>query len=126
MSEFEHELMELLEHNGTSDTVRESVLRLQIGSEFERKKKRLLILTWVFHAVYAAFLVPGLFLVFSSRDTRSMIQGLALVVLGNAGLVIIKLWYWIVHARLEIVREIKRLELRLSARRPPPGDEEPG
>jgi hypothetical protein len=47
------------------------------------------------------------------RDMRILTQGLALIVIGLSGLIVIKLWYWIVHARLEILREVKRVELRL-------------
>ena len=49
-----------------------------------------------------------------------VIQGVGLIVMGEAGLIIIKLCYWILHSRLEIVREIKRLQLHqiLAVQRP--------
>jgi hypothetical protein len=117
MSDFERELLDLLEKDGKFDPAREEVLRLQVTSEFSRKKKRLLIWTWVFHAVAAAFLIPGVILTFGVNDLRMTIQGLALIVMGEAGLIVIKLWYWIVHGRLEVMRELKRLELRWTLER---------
>ena len=117
MSHFEHELLDALEKNGKSDPAREEVLRLQITSEFKRKKKRLLIWTWIWHAVAAVILLPGLSQAFRGTDLRTMAQGLALVILGEGLLIVVKLWYWIVHGRLEVMRELKRLELRWTLER---------
>ena len=77
----------------------------------------LLPLGHIFHAVAAAFLIPGVILTFGVNDLRMTIQGLALIVMGEAGLIVIKLWYWIVHGRLEVMRELKRLELRWTLER---------
>jgi hypothetical protein len=112
MSDFEHELLDLLEKNGKFDPAREEVLRLQVTSEFRRKKKRLLIWCWIWHAVAAVILLPGLEQSLGSTDQRAAIRGTSLVILGAALLIVIKLWYWVVHGRLEIMRELKRLELR--------------
>jgi hypothetical protein len=117
MSDFEHELLDLLEKDGKFDPAREEVLRLQVTSEFSRKKKRLLIWTWVWQAVCAAILIPGLFMAFGQNDLRTTIQGVGVIVMGEAGLIVIKLWYWIVHGRLEVMRELKRLELRWTLER---------
>lgn len=112
MSDFEHELLDLLEKDGRFDSAREEVLRLQITSEFKRKKRRLIIWTWVWHAFAMVFLIPGMINAFGANDLCTNIQGVAKIVFGLSLLIIIKLWYWIVHGRLEIMRELKRLELR--------------
>jgi len=117
MSDFEQELLDLLERNGKFDPAREEVLRLQITSEFARKKKRLLIWTWAYHIIAGVIAIPGFMLVFGSQfgnepySVRAAIQGLALLLFAESLLIVVKLWYWIVHGRLETVRELKRLEL---------------
>ena len=117
MSDFEHELLDLLEKNGKFDPAREEVLRLQVTSEFARKKKRLLVWTWASHAVALAVAIPGAVMTFGVNDLRTTVQGVALLVSADAALIVIKLWYWIVHGRLEILRELKRLELRWTLER---------
>ncbi|MBN2584416.1 MAG: hypothetical protein JXL80_15250 [Planctomycetes bacterium] len=113
MSDFETEFLEALELDETFDAAREKMLRLQVTSEYSRKKRRLVIMTWVWQAVSLLLLVPGILMVVTERDVSAKMLGLALVIMGEAGLIVIKLWYWIVHARLTILRELKRLELRL-------------
>jgi len=117
MSDFEQELLDALEKDGKFDPAREEVLRLQVTSEFKRKKKRLLVWAWVGQIVALAFFIPGAILAFGLYDIRTTIQGVALVVMGEAGLIVAKLWYWIVHGRLEVMRELKRLELRWTLER---------
>ena len=117
MSDFEHELLDVLEKDVKFDPAREEVLRLQITGEFSRKKKRLLIWAWVFQVISVAFFVPGFILAFGVSDIRTIVQGVALIVMGESGLIVIKLWYWIVHGRLEIMRELKRFELHWALER---------
>ena len=119
MSDFEHELMDLLEKDVKFDPAREEVLRLQITSEFKKKKKRLVIWSVVYHVVALVILVPGLSQVLHSTDQLEAIRGVAFLILGAILLIVIKLWYWIVHGRLEVMRELKRLELRLVLDRRP-------
>ena len=114
MSEFEHELMDLLERNGRFDKAKTEVLRLQIGKDFGRKKKRLLIWTWIWHAVGGVMIISGFSMLAAASSTKGMIEGGVLVLLGSNCLVVIKLWYWIVHTRLNVMREVKRLELQVS------------
>jgi hypothetical protein len=119
MSDIERELQDILERDEKFDPARAELLRLQVTSEFQRKKKRLLILCWVWQAISVAFLLPGVSMVFSGNNhITTMAQGIALIVMGESGLVLIKLWYWIIHGRLEIIREIKRFELRMMAATP--------
>ena len=113
MSDFEHELLDLLEKDVKFDPAREEMLRLQITSEFKKKKRRLVIWTVVYHVIGVVFVLPGLSQVLKSTDQLEAIRGLAFVILGAVLLIVIKLWYWIVRGRLEIMRELKRLELRL-------------
>jgi hypothetical protein len=120
MSDFEHELLDLLEKNGQFDPAREEVLRLQITSEHARKKRRLLIWTWVYHAIAVVFAIPGAIMTFGMHDLRTTVQGVALLLIGESLLIVIKLWYVIVHGRLEVMRELKRLELRWTLERREP------
>lgn len=112
MSDFEHDLLDILEQDAKFDPARAEVLRLQITNEIKQKKRRLLIWTWVWHAIAAVPLIFGLSRVKVANNFQAASEGIILAVAGLALLIVIKLWYWIVHSRLEIMREIKRLELR--------------
>ncbi len=116
MSDFEHELLDLLEKDVKFDPAREEVLRLQITSEF-KKKRRLVIWSVVYHVIGVVILLPGLHQALHSADQCEAIRGLALVILGAILLIVIKLWYWIIRGRLEVMRELKRLELHLALNR---------
>ena len=119
MSDFEHELLDLLEKDVKFDPAREEVLRLQITSEFKKKKRRLVIWYVVYLVIGVVILLPGLNQTLESTDQLQAIRGLAFVILGAILLIVIKLWYWIVHGRLEVMRELKRLELLLVLDRRP-------
>ncbi|HUW81652.1 MAG TPA: DUF6768 family protein [Phycisphaerae bacterium] len=119
MSDFEHELLDLLEKDVKFDPAREEVLRLQITSEFKKKKRRLMIWYVVYHVVALVILVPGLSQVLHSTDQLEAIRGVAFLILGAILLIVIKLWYVINRGRLEVMRELKRLELRLVLDRRP-------
>ena len=119
MSDFEHELLDVLEKDVKFDPAREEMLRLQITSEFKKKKRRVIIWSVVYHVIGVAILLPGLSQVLHSTDQIEAIRGLAFVILGAVLLIVIKLWYWIVRGRLEIMRELKRLERRLVLDRRP-------
>ncbi len=111
MSDFEHELLDILEQDTKFDPARAQVLRLQVGDEYKRKKRRLLIWYWVYHVVAIAIVIPAMIQIYSGNELQA-IRGYVGFIGALAALIIIKLWYWIVHSRLEIMREIKRLELR--------------
>jgi hypothetical protein len=119
MSDFEKEVLDLLEKSGHLDGSRQDVLRLQVTAEFERKKRNILIYNIIYHIVGLAFVVAGAGLIFGQPQAPSA-EGLMVFITGFSLLIIIKLWYWIVHSRLVIVREIKQLELRLTQTQPPP------
>jgi hypothetical protein len=120
MSDFEHELLDVLGKDVKFDPAREEVLRLQITSEFKKKKRRLLIWTVVYHVIALVILVPGLSQVLHSTDQLEAIRGVAFVILGAILLIVIKLWYVINRGRLEVMRELKRLEFLLVLDRRPP------
>lgn len=113
MSDFEHELLDVLAKDVKFDPAREEMLRLQVTSEFKKKKRRLIIWSVVYHVVALVILLPGLSQVLHSTDQLEAIRGVAFVILGAILLIVIKLWYVIVRGRLEVMRELKRLELRL-------------
>jgi hypothetical protein len=137
MSDFEQDILNALESNSHFDPAREQVLRLQITAEFQRRKRKLVIQWLIWHVPVLLVLLLGLDLTFAVNqrsplathdarladpvfvaativsETRAVTQGAALLVIATAGLISIRLWYWAVRSRLEILREIKRVELRL-------------
>jgi hypothetical protein len=137
MSEFEQHILDVLDSSTRFDPAKEQVLRSQITGEFQRNKKRLLIRLIIWHVPFVLILLFGLNLTFAVyerspftahdarlrdpaflgsaivAETRAVIQGAAFIVVATAGLVMIRLWYWVTRSRLEILRELKRVELRL-------------
>lgn len=86
-------------------------------------RRRLLIWSIVYHVVGAAFMVAGIVGVQALNSPADQASGLILFAAGLALLIVIKLWYWIVHTRLVLQHELRELQLQLSRLLPP--DEKP-
>lgn len=95
-----------------------------LQEEFARKRKRITWILWAFLAF--EFWQMAIFLTIYTQVSNAKLE-LALAVLFIISwevTVLIKLWYWVVHTRLLLVREVKELRLEvaeLAAREKTPG-----
>jgi hypothetical protein len=81
--------------------------------EFKRKMRKYAIITWCFTIFFAVMAVHCWYALYWLKATNFMLEAVAMFNLAIMGIVLIKLWYWQVWNRYSIVREVKRLELRI-------------
>ena len=88
--------------------------REQLQAEFGRKRRRLMWIAWGFIAFEFAQMALLAAVYLSVSDTKLLIALAALIIMSFEGTVLMKLWYWVVHTRLLMVREVKELRLELA------------
>ena len=81
---------------------------------FQKQKRRLMIIAWVFLGVLSAAFIPVLFTFVLSRDTKVLIACATITLVLGQLEVLIKLWYWIVHARMSLQKDMKELQLQVA------------
>jgi hypothetical protein len=81
--------------------------------EFKRKMTRYAIITWGF-LVFSCIIAAGCYIVFESTlTTKYQLLWMTFFSIAIMQTVLMKLWYWIIWNRYSVVREVKRLELRI-------------
>ncbi len=114
MSEFDRELSEALRSNGRLEPERAETLRKEAVRMFDRKLTVVKYVTWGFIVFFAVVLLLGTRQLWVSKTPKAMFFGLVAVVLGGQGQVLIKLWYWTVNTKLNLLKELKQLQLQVA------------
>ncbi len=99
--------------------------RDQLQEEFARKRRRLMWIARGFIAFEFAQMALFAMVYLQVSNTKVLIALAALIIMAFEGTVLMKLWYWVVHTRLLLVREVKELRLEvaeLAARNTVPGE----
>lgn len=89
-------------------------LRKRLRSDFQETMRKCSWMTWGWLAFLIFMAVVSLMAFAVAPDIRSQLFFITFfhVMLGQT--VLIKLWYWQVHTRVSITREVKRLEIQIS------------
>jgi hypothetical protein len=98
---------------GRGEIARKEALRM-----FENKILIAKVLTWIAIAVSLGLMIGGAFAISGGR-TDGLIIGLLFIYCGVELQLLMKLWFWIVHSRITIQKDLKELEMRLMERLPP-------
>lgn len=89
-------------------------IRGSLVSTFKGEMAKYAIVTWGCLLVFV-FCAVGSFIVFAiSDDTKQQLLYMTFFSISIMGTVLIKLWYWIIWNRYSVIREVKRLELRIA------------
>ncbi|HUW62402.1 MAG TPA: DUF6768 family protein [Candidatus Bathyarchaeia archaeon] len=101
----------------------DAAAREKLHHEFSRKRNIVMWITWGFLFFEGAMMVALMLVFVLESNTKTLIALAALFIASFETTVLMKLWYWIVHTRLLLVREIKEMRLELAdlaARQAPP------
>jgi hypothetical protein len=96
-------------------------LQEEFGCKRKQNKRSKSAVEFIMFALMAAIAV----LYFQTSDVKMLIGLGASLIIAYEAAVMINLWYYVVHTRLLLVREIKELRLEvaeLTARNTPPGE----
>jgi len=88
--------------------------RRKVVEEFDYQRKKMMVrmTLWIF--VCLAFIYCGAWWIATAGETREMLFGFFLMMIGLESSVLIKLWYWVVDSRMATSKEIKQVQLQLS------------
>jgi ABC-type sugar transport system permease subunit len=118
MINFEKELKEVLEKNGDFDVVKSETLRKGIVQMFEDKLKKVKLWTWAFLLIDVVIIAVGvsslLVNLLITKNTNAVIVSAIVVLVAHEGTVLIKLWYWILNSKYEVLKELKQLQLQIA------------
>ena len=88
-------------------------VRGSLFSTFHGEMRKYAVITWCF-LIFFVFIAVGCFVAFDLvTSTKYQLLFMALFCTAIMQTVLMKLWYWLIWNRYSVVREVKRLELRI-------------
>lgn len=89
-------------------------MRGSLLSTFHGEMRKYAVLTWCF-LVFFSICAAGCYFAFDAMTTtKHQLLFMTFFSMSILGTVLIKLWYWVIWNRYSVVREVKRLELRIA------------
>lgn len=88
--------------------------RRKVVEEFDYQRKMMMVRLTLSLLVCTGFLYFGAWWIAHAGDTREMLLGFFLLMIGLESSVLLKLWYWVVDSRMATSKEIKQVQLQLS------------
>jgi predicted membrane protein len=123
MDNFEKELKKVLEKNGVFDATKSETLRKEIIQMWcDKNLLRAKLVFWIFFLICLGMIIAGYRGLRSAESTKGMILWAIFLMIGFNSTVLMKLWYWVVDAKLNIQKEVKQLQLQiaeLASKNPP-------
>ena len=98
------------------DAAREESFREMLAGTFSGRTRWMTVLVYVYIFAFTALMVVSIVAFFGAdaTDTRAHILWATSFLMSSVFVAFLKLWIWNVMNRNAIVREVKRLELRLA------------
>jgi hypothetical protein len=116
MNEFEDKLRKAMDSPGGYEAWKEETLREALTGGFRGWSRLLTGLAWAYTVLFIALAILCAVLFFRSSSERDHVLYAALFVVVNFDLVLAKVWFWQRWTRNSILRELKRLEMRVLER----------
>ncbi len=69
---------------------------------------------WIFLLLSLGMMVGGYIGLRTTGNTRGMISWAIFLMIGFNSTILMKLWYWVVDAKLNIQKEVKQLQLQIA------------
>lgn len=115
MDKLEKQLKKVLEKNGIFDVSKSETLRKEIVQMWcDKNLLRAKLVLWIFLLLSMGMMVGGYIGLRSAGNTRGMILWAVFLMIGFNSTILMKLWYWVVDAKLNIQKEIKQLQLQIA------------
>ena len=107
------EIRNALEANGDYDLGRGETLRHMLAESFKGKTRWMAIIAAVYIVAFGALMVYAGVMAFLVDSLEELIMYVALFLVAANITAILKLWFWMMMNRNSVLREVKRLELRI-------------
>jgi len=123
MNESNEDIRRILDGVPEYDARRGEAVRKEVLAMFDRKIFWAKVLAWGMIAIDAVLVVVGCLGMLRTLeaqpgsepgDLKWMIVYAVLTIVGVEGLTLAKLWYWQVHSRINIQRDIKEMQVQMA------------
>ena len=115
MNKLEKHLEKVLETNGVFDTTKSEIQRKEIVQMWCYKNLlRAKLVFWIFFLLSIGMMVGGYIGLRTTGSTRGMISWAIFLMIGFNSTILMRLWYWIADAKLNIQKEVKQLQLQIA------------
>jgi hypothetical protein len=125
MDNFEKELKKVLEQKGDFDTARSETLRKEIVQMWcDKNLLRAKLVFWIFFLLSIGIMVGGYIGLSTAANTRGMLSWVIFFMIGFNSTILMKLWYWVVHTRINLQKDLKQIQLQIAelAGKEPPAE----
>jgi hypothetical protein len=115
MINFEKELKEVLEKNGDFDVAKSERLRketVQMWRNMNLRKAK--IIFWIYFIASIGMMVGGYVGLRFATDTKGMLSWVIFFMIGFNSTILMKLWYWVVDTKINVLKEVKQLQLQIA------------
>lgn len=115
MDKLEKQLKKVLEKNGVFDVSKSETLRKELIQMWcDKNLQRTKLVYWIFFLLSLGMMGGGYIGLRSAGNTRGMILWAIFLMIGFNSTILMKLWYWVVDAKLNIQKEVKQLQLQIA------------
>lgn len=96
------------------DDAPDDEMRRKVVEEFDYGRKLVMVKLAIALLMCTTFLFFGAWWIAKAGDTREMLLGFFLMMIGLDTSALVKLWYWVVDSRMSTSKEIKQVQLQLA------------
>jgi hypothetical protein len=115
MDNLEKDLKKLLEDKGSFDVQKSEKLRKEIVQMwYDKNLRRAKLVFWICFLLCLGMMAAGYIGLRSATDTRGMFLWMIFFIIGFNSTILMKLWYWVVDTKLNVLKEIKELQLQIA------------
>ncbi|MHC4215937.1 MAG: DUF6768 family protein [Planctomycetota bacterium] len=114
MDNLENELKTQLDKEFDFNSNKGEEMRKLISQMFDDKLKMVKWVAWMFLLIDVVILVVAANRFFLSDSTKDMIFMAVIFLVAYESTILIKLWYWVINAKINIVKEIKQLQVQIA------------
>jgi hypothetical protein len=115
MIDFEKELKKVLEKNGDFNAAKSEALRketVQMWRDMNLRKAK--IIFWIYFLLSIGMMIGGYIGLRLATDTKGMLSWVIFFMIGFNSTILMKLWYWVVDTKLNVLKEMKQLQLQIA------------
>lgn len=116
MNDFEKQLKDALttKRDIAKDNARRKEIEQMIFEKYNSDMKKVKNIYWFFFILCIGMMIGGYIGLCSAGNTKSMLLWVIFFMIGFNSTILMKLWYWVVNTKLNILREMKQLQLQIS------------
>jgi len=121
MSDLEKELRRALANLGAKGGGVGQMLKDEVLRSFDDRLKWTRYLTWVFLLITLVIEVGCLYSLLTMRvagtdagDVKAMVVFVVVIIIMGQTQVLMKLWYWVMNTKINVLKEVKQLQLQVA------------